>query len=508
MSRRWLKRGLVSGAIAGVVFLAVTLWLLRPAHVKAVVVSGLSAHLHLDASLETVAVQLFPRPRISGTGLRLRIPDRPDLPPFVEIDHFTMAVGLLSMLRKHVNTVHAGGLRVAVPPAGSRGALPSRSGGAVREVVIDHFVTHDAELRFVPRTADRRPLTFAIHDLDIRGVGFGLPMPFTATLTNPVPRGRVTARGELGPVLTTGAEDTPVSGEYRFEHADLSTINGLGGTLESTGRFSGSLTAITATGDATVPDFSLDLGGKPVPLTARFEALVNGTNGTTHLTHVTAVLLGTTMAVTGAISNLPGPGRHDVDLTVGITDGRIEDLLSLVLDTPAPVMTGDVTAKARLLLPPGPNRVRERLQITGSFGLTETRFTDAQVQAKLDTLSRRSRGHGDDDSIGRVLTNLQGQVALANATARLTHVSFRVPGARVALDGSYAVASGALDLRGTLRMQATVSQAVGGFKSIFLKPFDPIFRKNGAGAVLPIRISGSREAPKFGLDAGRLFKGN
>ena len=58
---------------------------------------------------------------------------------------------------------------------------------------------------------------------------------------------------------------------------------------------------------------------------------------------------------------------------------------------------------------------------------------------------------------------------------------------------------------GTLRMEATVSQAVGGFKSIFIRPFDFVFRKEGAGAVVPIRISGTRQAPKFGLQVGKVF---
>ena len=88
--------------------------------------------------------------------------------------------------------------------------------------------------------------------------------------------------------------------------ADLSTINGIGGTLDSTGRFSGPLTAITAAGHATVPDFSLDLGGKPVPLTAEFETLINGTNGATQLTRVDAVLRATKMAVTGAVEKPRG----------------------------------------------------------------------------------------------------------------------------------------------------------------------------------------------------------
>jgi len=76
----------------------------------------------------------------------------------------------------------------------------------------------------------------------------------------------------------------------------------------------------------------------------------------------------------------------------------------------------------------------------------------------------------------------------------------------VRLDGTYALATESLDFRGTLSMTATVSQAVGGFKSIFIKPFDGLFRRNGQGAVLPIRIVGPRAKPEFKLEVGRIFK--
>lgn len=508
MSKRWLKRTLWIGLAGGLVFLGITMWLLRPAHVKSVVESGLSKHLNLDATVETISVSLFPRPRVSGSGFSLKIPGRPDLPPFVAIDRFAMEVGLLSMVRKHVDTVRADGLRINVPPSDSRKALPETRGSEKTEIIIDHFLTRDAQLSFVPRETGRTPLTFAIHELEVEDIGFGLSMPFTATLTNPVPRGLVRARGAIGPIVETNAEATPVAGDYTFENADLSTINGIGGMLQSTGKFSGPLTAIAASGEATVPDFSLDLGGKPAPLTARFETLVNGTDGTTELKKVDATLHQTDMTVTGAISNLEGPGRHDVDLSIDIPDGRIEDVLSLVLDTPQPVMSGDVTIKAHMKLPPGESRVRDRIEVSGDFGLTQTRFTNAEVQAKLQTLSRRSQGKDEDDPIGRVLTDLKGQVQLSKGNARLRRLTFQVPGARVALDGTYSLASGALDFRGTLRMQATVSQAVGGFKSIFIKPFNGLFRKNGAGAELPIKITGTRDEPKFGLEIGKVFKGD
>ena len=40
----------------------------------------------------------------------------------------------------------------------------------------------------------------------------------------------------------------------------------------------------------------------------------------------------------------------------------------------------------------------------------------------------------------------------------------------------------------------------------FFQPFDPLFRKNGHGAVVPITIKGPRDEPKFGLQWGQVFK--
>jgi hypothetical protein len=48
-------------------------------------------------------------------------------------------------------------------------------------------------------------------------------------------------------------------------------------------------------------------------------------------------------------------------------------------------------------------------------------------------------------------------------------------------------------------MDAKLSQTMSGYKSILLRPFDPFFRKNQA-TQLPIKISGTRNEPSFGLD--------
>ena len=84
-------------------------------------------------------------------------------------------------------------------------------------------------------------------------------------------------------------------------------------------------------------------------------------------------------------------------------------------------------------------------------------------------------------------------------------LGFEVPGATVALTGTYTLQGEALDFHGTLRMPASASQAMGGFKSIFVRPFDRMLRKNGA-TELPIAITGPRTDPKFGLEIGKVFK--
>jgi hypothetical protein len=58
------------------------------------------------------------------------------------------------------------------------------------------------------------------------------------------------------------------------------------------------------------------------------------------------------------------------------------------------------------------------------------------------------------------------------------------------------------DFHGNARLTAKVSQLTTGWKSILLKPVDPFFSKNGAGTEVPIKITGTRNSPKFGLDFG------
>jgi hypothetical protein len=94
-----------------------------------------------------------------------------------------------------------------------------------------------------------------------------------------------------------------------------------------------------------------------------------------------------------------------------------------------------------------------------------------------------------------------GDFKLAKAIIDFRSLTFSVPGANLDLIGNYDIGEGNLDFNGHLRLQAKLSQTVTGKKSFFLKAVDPFFSKEGAGTLLPITITGKREAPTLGVSA-------
>lgn len=501
-TRTLVRTILVAAAIALLVATVATLILLRPASIKNKAERALTERLGLPVTIATLTLSFLPRPQLVGTNIVISVPSQPALPPFIAIDRITADIGPLSAWRGRVNRVRAEGLRISVPPGG-----PVRAAGGSQlsgDVIVETLEAKDAVLTILRRQPGREPLEFKIHDLRVTDVGFDRVMRFSANLTNPVPRGIVQSEGWMGPWNREQPTDFPLGGDYSFTLANLGTIRGIGGTLTSTGKYEGRLTRIAVSGTTQTPDFSLDIGGTPVPLATEFRAVVDASDGSTVLERVDAMLEGTAIAVEGRIDNLPGPGRRNIELTARVTDGRIEDLLALVLPA-RPLLVGDVALTSRILLPPGSGPVHSRLVLDGAFDLTRTRFTNAATEARLIELSRRSQGKDESERASRVLTSLAGRFRMASDTITLRGVEFRVPGALVTLDGTYAIPTGDLDLQGNLRIQASVSSAVGGLGSIFLKPLNWIFRRDGAGAIIPITIKGTPRKPEVGVSIRRAL---
>jgi hypothetical protein len=164
------------------------------------------------------------------------------------------------------------------------------------------------------------------------------------------------------------------------------------------------------------------------------------------------------------------------------------------------MLSGKVTLGTDFLLLPGKGDVVERLRLAGQFDVSSGQFRDPQVQSRLGGMSARASGDPDARP-ANVASDFEGRFKLGDGILALSALKFAIPGATVQMAGTYGLRSEALEFDGTLRMQATISEAAGGgVKSVLLKVVDPFFKKKGAGTVLPIRVRGTREDPKFGLD--------
>jgi len=538
----------VIGAIA-----AVLVYRWQMPRVRGEIVRILSQEL--GARVELADLQVSPgwQVRVEGRGLVLHhARETPDVPPLISIDRFTISAPVLAVLSSpiRIDAVEIERLSIFIPKrrdaderegeggegptskesdesapaqgdaAGSRSpdasdqAEETEAPGASADepaprgpspVVIGRVVVTDASLALQSSKPDRPPKSFLIHNVTLTDAAFDRPVPFEAHLTNPTPEGVIRTTGRFGPWEPGEPALTPVEGEYRFEQADLGTIKGIGGTLDSTGAFKGPLERIAVEGTTRTPDFSLDIGGAALPLETTFLALVDGSNGDTLLEDVRAVLGTTPLSAKGGIVHTPGRQGRTVSLKVGIANGRLEDVLRLAIDEPRPPMTGALTLDTTLELPPGEPRVADRLALDGSFIVDDLRFTSRGIQDKIDEFSRRGRGQPKDDEIENVASAMRGRFRLRNGRLTLSGVRFAVRGGLVQMDGTYVLRGGTLDFRGTVRLDARASQTMTGWKSWVLKPFDPLLAKDGAGTVLPITVKGTAKQPKFGVDVKKIF---
>jgi hypothetical protein len=414
----------------------------------------------------------------------------------------------------------AGATEDASGPAAQGAASPAgqqKSTGKWLSFVVDSIECTGTELVLETNKPGKLPLTFEIAQLELTGVSASGPMKFDADLTNPRPLGQIHSTGSFGPWVKDDPGESAVSGDYTFSHADLATFKGIAGILESTGHYEGTLRNLTVDGVTDTPDFRLTMFGTALPLHTKFHARVDGTNGDTWLepveatlghSHFTAEGPIVRVAATGADGKLRETGR-DIALKVNVDKARIEDFLALASppERTAAVLTGDVTVKALLHIPPGKEPVPKRMGLDGEFRLNQVQFSSADIQGKIRQLSLRGQGHPGDvkkTSADAIESEMNGKFKLEGGVITLPQLEYSVPGAEIDLAGSYALEGGALKFGGTAKMQATVSAMVGGWKGLLLKPADRFFKKDGAGTEVPIQIGGTREKPEFQVDVGKM----
>ena len=489
----------ISLVVIAVVTLIVTGIHLSSPYLRKKVVEMLGEKFHATVDLKDFHVYLFPGARIEGSGLALRHEGRTDVPPLISIAEFSAQAGISGLLWRpwKIGQVKLKGLVIQIPPPAQR---RKQDWSKVRKgpVLIREIVSDDAELRLLPKSADKEPHVFAIHHLVMHSVGLDRAASFTAQLTNAVPPGEIEAKGSFGPWSADDPGKTPLAAQYTFDKADLGVFKGISGILSSQGKFGGVLEKIEVEGTTSTPDFMVRIGGHPVALDTTFSATVDGTNGDTLLHPVTAHLQNTVIVAQGGIVKIPEKGRT-IKLDVTVDQGRIEDLLLLAVKADKPLMTGAVKFHTMFELPPEKGDIPDRLNLDGRFDVAHAEFSNPQVAGKIANLSRKGQGQPENEDAGSSISELEGKFVLDNGVITFRGLTFSVTGAVVALNGNYGLDKGDLDFHGKLRMQAKLSQTMTGAKSFLLKAFDPFFRKNGQ-TELPIKITGTREHPSFGLD--------
>src|SRR5215471_18317947 len=447
----------------------------------------------------------FPHPGCLAEGVVfMRLGATPGTPPVVSIERLAIRADYLDLIfrPRYLAEIVLDGFRVHIPPMGTpvqeSNWQETKSSTRVGEIVADGSSIQ------IDRSS-RDALLFAIHTLRLHSVSDTQPASFTVSLHAPLPPGDVRAQGQFGPWNYNLPGQTPLAGEYTFENADLGVFQGIAGTLSAQDKFEGVLQHIDSQGNIDVPNFMVTRSQHPVHLRSEFQAIVNGTIGDVQLERVSTRFLKTTVLARGEIAHHAGKEGKVASLALSVRDGGIQDVLRLFVREANPPLHGVTSFRTHVTIPPGDAPFLHRVRLTGDFGIEDGQFATAATQARAHTLSQKALGEraGNDSDAGdpgTVISQLAGYVELRDATATFKNLRFAVPGASAEMHGTYNLDSRAIDLYGTLRTEEEFSEMTSGFRSIVLRPFDVFFRRKHAGAVMPVHLMGTYDAPEAGLD--------
>ncbi len=421
--------------------------------------------------------------------------------PIITIRKLTIESTFSGLLSKpgRIRRIIADGLRIQVPHEGAN--LHSQASSGSDQTIIEELRADNAVLELATGHAGENKLVFQIHHALFHEIGGRNAVPFQVSLHLPVPPGEVESGGSIGPWKDEkgSVRGTAISGKYVLTRADLGVFKALGGIVSSRGEFSGTLEKLNLAGMTDTPDFEVKESGHQFHLSTQFRGSLDMRNGDLVLPSLEARLGSTNLLAHGSVSGKP----KTVTLDVTHGQGEIQDLILLFSDAKTAPVVGPVVFQAHAVLPAEHRPFKERVRLTGNFSIGHARFTSTNTQKDVDQLSERAEGKKDkqkdhdqdDDENGfeRVLTDLKGDVVMKDGVAKFSPVSFAVPGAEADMKCTYSLLTKRVDMRGKMRMLATVSQASTGAKSIFLKVLDPFYKKKekGAGAEVPIKMTGT-----------------
>jgi AsmA-like C-terminal region len=416
--------------------------------------------------------------------------------PLISIDRLIVQADYAELFAHHVKRIVAQGLHISVPPLGTGSAFHSTQS----EVKVDEFVANAATLEFASNDSNQRPLVFDIHEASLWGVAATAAFSYRVKLHIPEPPAEISAQGKFGAWNKDNVGETPVSGEYTFENADLSVFDGIAGTLSSKGKFEGKLAHIDVAGDTKTPDFEVKSGKHPMQLKSQFSAYVDAAHGDTFLKRVDADFWNTHVVAAGSIArSADGRGKTAL-IDLQSNQARIQDLLLMFVTAKQAPMAGEVTFRAHAEIPSGPQPFLRKVKLRADFGVAGGKFSDRNTQQDVDKLSEGARGEKQSSDPETVLTNLKGHEDLTNGVVAFNDITFHIPGVGSRMHGTYNLLNERIDMRGQLRVDTEISNTQTGAKSLLLKAIQPFFKRKKKGQIVPVRLGGTYAHPTFGLD--------
>jgi hypothetical protein len=476
------------------------------------VAEALQDDFHGTVTFTRFRSTIFPHPGCVAEGaILVRAAAPADSPPFASAQKLVIRAHYLDFLLRpgYVSHIDVEGLQIHIPPRGSMPAeQPNQSPSSTR---VGEVVANNALLEVARKTA--KPLRFEIHSLTLNSLSRKDGFNYDVVFLNAIPPGEIQSRGHFGPWNSADPGQTPVSGTYRFEHAYLGVFSGIDGVLTSHDNFHGSLAQVEAHGSVEIPDFKVRRAARSSPIETKYDSFVDALSGDVRLERVESKIAKTNVLARGSIEGKAGVRGKVTSLDLNASKGRIQDILRLFIKEPRSPITGIASFRAHATVPPEGRPFEQEVVLVGDFGIDEGRFTRPKTQKEIDNLSERARGKkvddkdkenekgDDDDDPSRAIADLRGHVELRNGVATLTNISFSVPGAIAYMHGAFNLLNQRIDFHGVLKTDAEFSKVGGGgIKSVFLKPFDAIFKGKPKGAEIPIKLTGTYSHPQPGLE--------
>jgi hypothetical protein len=400
------------------------------------------------------------------------------------------------LLPWHVRKLVLQGLSLHIPTT----PISTGSTGRKSRITVGEIVADRARVEIMSPDGRHATFEFELAGLRVKNFDPNRASAFAARLVSSHPRAEIQSTGSFGPWNTHQPGATGLSGKYTLPSCDLATIPGLQGMLASQGRFEGVLQRIQLAGDANAGQMSLTSSGHPESLHATFGVTVDASDGSASIQQMDGTLQTSPFHAVGLVRNIQDDRLRDILLELSMKRGRLEDVLPLGVRSAASPISGPLQVRAKLQILPGDRDILARLRLDADFAAPQARFSSLDLREQLRNASRKAVGHPKDAASGSSLAAIQGHVAVSNGVANFSRLNFDLEGASARLHGSYELAGERLDLQGQVAMAAKVSQTATGAKAFVLKAADPFFRHKGGGSLVPIRITGTRSHPAFGLD--------